>query len=262
MSLLTNKLVFPFYEAFVRARGYYTATIGGHQYRLDPYHVKFWRRAAKGRWEPETFDVLSRFLDKDSTYCDVGAWIGPTVLHASKICKKVVCFEPDPTAYRYLRWNLDLNRCENVTSFNLALSDEMKVASMASFGSGLGDSMSSLLCNGSEGSVVDVMKIPWAQFLEASGMEKVDLLKIDIEGGEFALLPTLKDYLLKFKPTLYLSTHAPFLEESERKEMMTKVLDVVSIYKTCLNEGVKPIEFEELVSEKYLNEFGAFVFKD
>lgn len=85
-----------------RARGHVNGRLGGLPFRLDPYHSKFWRRAGRGDWEPETFAVLDAHLRGDADYLDIGAWIGPTVLYAARKARHVWCFEPDPTAYRHL----------------------------------------------------------------------------------------------------------------------------------------------------------------
>ena len=249
------------FEIVHRARGYYSATIAGERFRLDPYHLKFWRKAKRGRWEPNTFKILSALLDKDSVYVDIGAWIGPTVLYASRLCKHVYCFEPDPNAYRYLCWNIALNELDNVTTISAALGDELAVTQMASFGESLGDSMTSLINKQPKGKTVDVLKFPWETFLDASGLDKPDLLKIDIEGGEFNLLPAISEYLAAHKPTLYLSTHAGYLEPGERRAAMESVVDVLQVYGVCLDENLDETDKSELLSDDAINDFKSFVFK-
>lgn len=249
------------FEVLHRTRGYYSATIAGQRYKLDPYHLKFWRKAAKGRWEPSTFKILSTLLDKDSVYCDVGAWIGPTVLYAARICKHVYCFEPDPNAYRYLCWNVSLNHLQNVSTFSVALGDSSSVTKMSSFGSSLGDSMTSFIHKDPQGQTVDVLKLPWDLFLEASRLERIDLLKIDIEGGEFVLLPAIRDYLAETKPTLYLSTHAGFLDAADRKPAMENLLEILNVYPVCLTDELEEIDKDDLLSDEAVNGFKSYVFK-
>ena len=66
-------------KTFHRAQGYMETDLAGERFRLDPYHTTFWRKAAAGRWEPETLAVLAECLSRDADYLDIGAWIGPTV---------------------------------------------------------------------------------------------------------------------------------------------------------------------------------------
>ena len=242
-------------------QGYMQANIAGYNFKLDPYHVDFWEKAASGSWEPNTYKILSHFLNENSNYCDIGAWIGPTVLHAAQCAKNVVCFEPDPTAYRYLRWNIDLNNLKNVTSYSLALAESMSISRMASHRGKPGDSMTSLLFD-NQGSGVDVLTLEWEQFLSLSPINQFDFLKIDIEGGEYQLLPSLKNYLQTHKPILYLSTHAPLLDEPQRREKMQSLIEVLSVYGQCLDDNLQPIEIETLVSEDALNHFRSYIFME
>ena len=132
-------------KTYYRAVGYYRTTIGGLSFKCDPYHIGFWRLAAKGVWEPHTFRILAKFLHPDSVYLDLGAWIGPTVIYAARKCAQVICFEPDMIAYQYLIWNIELNELRNVKPYNVALADQNAIMRMASFGGSLGDTMTSLL---------------------------------------------------------------------------------------------------------------------
>lgn len=242
-------------------QGYMDAAIAGYDYKVDPYHSPFWQKAIAGTWEPNTYKILSHYLHKDSQYCDIGAWIGPTVLHAANIAKKVVCFEPDPTAYRYLRWNIDLNQFKNVTSYSFALAESTAITRMASHRGKPGDSMTSLLFD-NEGSGVDVLTVRWQQFLEMSPVKHFDFLKIDIEGGEYQLMPSLAEYLSTHKPVLYLSTHAPLLEPSDRLAKMQSLVAILSVYNKCLDDDLNEIDINELVSEDALEHFRSYVFCD
>lgn len=249
-------------EVFFRALGYYPTSLNGVKFRCDPYHVSFWRKVSRGRWKPDTYKVLSKFLTPDSVYYDIGAWIGPTALFAASRCKQVVCFEPDPVAFQYLLWNISLNALRNVLPINVALADRSALMRMASFDKQLGDSMTSLLKTCSTEGATDVLALTWKEWLDLSEGEPPDFLKIDIEGGEFALLPTLKEYLSVHRPVVYLSTHAPFLKANERREQMRKVIEVMEVYDSCLKENLEPVAVTELVGEDALEHFRSYVFLD
>ena len=138
---------------------------------------------------PRPLPCWISILSPDSDYLDIGAWIGPTVLYGASKARHVWCFEPDPTAYPYLAWNLDLNGFENVSAFGVALSDQFGVARMASVRGEPGDSTSSLLHDGAHGS--DALTIAWDQFEAVNDLSGVSLVKMDIEGAEFFVLPSV-----------------------------------------------------------------------
>lgn len=246
-------------KAYFRARGFYPATIRGKAYRLDPYHIAFWRAAAQERWEPSTFDAISKYLKPTSTYVDIGAWIGPTVLHAAQICERVYCFEPDPTALRFLNWNLDLNQIRNVSSFGVAVAAESGVFPMATFGDNPGDSMTSLLQTESE-HFIHVLAISWAEVSTRLDLGNVDLIKIDIEGAEFDLVPTMLPYQKKHRPAIFLSTHAPYLAEDTRQKRMQDLCDALSFYPKIYDEFLKPITAADVTSKAASEAFGTYLF--
>ena len=242
-----------------RARGYYAGRLGGEPFRLDPYHSKFWREASAGAWEPETFAVLSEYLDKRHDYLDIGAWIGPTVLFGARKARQVWCFEPDPAAFRALSWNLELNDLDNVSAFPVALSQGFGVARMASFGGERGDSMTSLLnADGAQG--VDALTIGWDAFANAVDLSGVSLVKMDIEGAEFDVLPTLIPWLKQHLPAFYLSTHAPFLDPATRVARMQELAQSLDFYRTCTDDKGHETTPAAFASERALTGFPSFLF--
>src|SRR5690606_36166366 len=61
-------------------------------------HEPFYAELRRGSWEPDTFAVLRRHLDRETVYVDVGGWIGVTPYYAARFAKAVVAVEPDPAA--------------------------------------------------------------------------------------------------------------------------------------------------------------------
>ncbi|TNF22549.1 MAG: FkbM family methyltransferase [Rhodobacteraceae bacterium] len=248
-------------RAYYRARGHFPATIRGTEYKLDPYHFAFWRAAAQERWEPGTLDAITTYLTPESTYVDIGAWIGPTVLHAARRCARVYCFEPDPTALRFLNWNLDLNGLHNVHSFGLALAAEPGLCRMATFGDNPGDSQTSLLQTEAE-HFVEVLAITWADFLAKARPENVTLIKMDVEGAEFDLVPTMCAYLEAERPALLLSTHGPYLDADKRKAAMAGLSEALAFYPNVFDENLASIDRAELLSDAAAEGFGTYLFTD
>lgn len=244
-----------------RTIGYNAKTINGFRFKCDPDHVRFWRRMKHGRWEPQTLHILSEYLTPDSVFYDIGAWIGPTVLYAAAGCRKVYCFEPDYVAYQYLLWNLRLNRLTNVMPFNIALSTRDEIRTMSSFGGEAGDTQSSLLNpDGSNGMAVLCLKLnTWMDIVKP---EKADFMKIDIEGAEFDLLPEITDYIDRYKPIIYLSTHAHLLQDYEKKEKMKNLMAIADRYARCLDEKMISVPLDEMLSRHSMQRSRSFLLHD
>lgn len=245
-------------KAMYRVRGSVPADLAGERFACDPYHSKFWRKASAGTWEPETFAVLRQHLRPDADYLDIGAWIGPTVLYAARHARKVWCFEPDPRAYRHLAWNIELNGLDNVSALPVALSGDTSIARMASFGGETGDSMTSLLNDGGDG--FSAVTLAWDVFAAQTDLSAVSLVKMDIEGAEFMVLPALIPWLKTQRPVLYLSTHAPFLPEAERPAAMAKLAEALSIYSRAKpDNGTETTVTAALTSEDAQTRFCSFL---
>ena len=216
-------------KTYLRARGYMETDLADEKFRLDPYHSTFWRKAAAGRWEPETFAVLASHLSPNVDYLDIGAWIGPTVLYGARKARRVVALEPDPVAFRALSWNIELNGMENVSALPVALADTVGGTRMAGMRGERGDSTTSLLNPGGEAGS-DVVTLDWATLQGQVDLSGVGLVKIDVEGAEFDLVPHMAPWLKAQRPALLLSTHAPWLDAETRAARMRALVEALSFY--------------------------------
>jgi|KBSSwiStaDraftv2_1062776.scaffolds.fasta_scaffold161008_2 FkbM family methyltransferase len=227
-----------------RARGYVPTKIDGVPLQGDPYHIGFWRDVAGGRWEAGTFAFLKEHLRPASAFLDVGAWIGPVTLCAARRCARVYAFEPDPLAYRFLLWNLDLNGVRNVTPFHAALGARTGIRTLSGREGAFGTSRSSLLASTGAPEIA-VLGWAWDEWLETVASPRLDAIKMDIEGGEFELLPAMTAYLRAERPALHLSLHAESLPEAERRPRIAEALEAVRHYRAIRDEEGGAIPFPE-----------------
>lgn len=196
-------------------------------------------------WEPNTFHILDHYSDINGVYIDVGAWIGPTVMYASQIFDKVIALEPDKIAYNRLRRNILENNFNNITLVDKCLSDKNDKTSFGGNGK-WGNSESTMLVSNPEYSSWGGRwtkeereeNIKLVETIDAKtlideyniDMEKLKLIKMDIEGSEMIVIPGMKDILSQYKPVLYLSLHFCFL----KSEHIENILDILfSIYDVC-----------------------------
>lgn len=250
-----------FKKLFYRLKGNYSFKLEKKFYRCDTNHIRFWKKFKNKKWEPQTFKILDKYLTVNSIYCDIGAWIGPTVLYSAKRCKKIYCFEPDIVAYKDLLFNICANNIGKILPFNIALSDKNAILKMSSKEENLGESTSSLL-NKNDKNSIEVLSLKWENWLNIVKPPKIDFIKIDIEGSEFSLLPTMKEYLKKYKPIIYLSTHAPFLEKDMREEKVKELFDTLKIYNKCLDEHFVEMKIDSNLLDYNINNCSSCIFLD
>jgi FkbM family methyltransferase len=201
-----------------------------------------WNDFSTGAFEPDTFDVFDAFLDGEHTYIDVGAWIGPTALYGCQLAKHCYAIEPDPVAYKLLEVNFRLNPAllQKTTLFRGCIGDTCGVARLGNIWSAVGgDSRSSLLGAGAR---VEwkVQSTTLQRFMKEHGVENCNFIKMDVEGGETVILPSIATFLAAEKPTLHLSLH-PFLYHNPYEEMNT-ILEVLSPYPHILDKRARPID--------------------
>jgi len=244
--------------AWYRLHGGVPVRVENQRYLCDAANLQFWDKVNSGRWEPKTFAVLDRLLTAETIYCDIGAWIGPTVLYAARNCRKVYCLEPDRVAYKHLLDNIQMNRLENVLPFNMALAEKDGLHRMASPRGKRGDSMTSLLLpQGTRG--MDVLCLTWQNWFALVGKPSFNLIKMDIEGGEFSLLPAMRSYLEQYRPQLYLSLHPHLLPVEARKRNMATVTAALEVYGGCYNQAGEHIALDLLLTEPAVHRSGTYL---
>ena len=196
-------------------------SVGNLDFNVHPLNQPdFWNLVNKGDWEPETYAVFDQFIDKNTVFLDVGAWIGSTSLYGAQLAAETHAFEPDPIAFAELESNLDTNNdsawSEKLHLYQKALATQTGTIHLGSKNGG-GDSMSSVLF-ADEDQSWKVETIDLDNFLEIHDLKSRSLfLKIDIEGGEYDLIPTLKTSLKETNSSLLLSLHPEFLLGSIRE---------------------------------------------
>lgn len=248
-------------ERTYRAVGSYPITLFERDHQVAPSQLAFWQSVEAGRWEPDLFAFIEEHVHEDTVYCDVGAWIGPSVLAAAQRASLVICLEPDPIAYRDLLWTISLNGLSNVLPMNVGLAAETGVGSISTGGSRhFGHSTSRTHTDPHGDSSLPAALLSIDDVGRIVGDEQISVMKIDIEGGEFTLIPKLRHFLEATSPSLHLSVHAPLLPESERRAALDQLWDALDMYASCRDEEGRSVTREEFAGPAAQQQFRAFVF--
>jgi FkbM family methyltransferase len=202
-------------------------TVGSAAFNIADDKPTFWDRVEAGTWEESTFVVLDRFVDNTTTLLDLGAWVGPVSLYAAARGARVVAVEADPAALTELRANLAANPdlAARITIVDRAIAPDAEPVRMGARRKP-GDSMSSALLAGAERHW-DAPAITPEALAATLGAPARLFVKLDIEGGEYALLPALGPLLAAPAAALLLSLHPKILRESG-------VADVDAVTRTAL----------------------------
>jgi FkbM family methyltransferase len=167
---------------------------------------------ALGIYEPEKMSAIRRLMPRGGTFIDIGGNKGDFALMAAKVAgagSRVLCVEPEPTNAEWIRKSVALNNY-NVEVHETALSDGQGEAILhLGKSSGFHTLLEGLPYREQYGTVT-VKTQTLDSLLAERGIDRVDLIKIDVEGAEMRVLKGAAQTLAKNQNlTLLIDVH-PF----------------------------------------------------
>jgi FkbM family methyltransferase len=176
--------------------------VWGMRFTCYPYDSEV-RDVVVGKefYKPELL-AIQRLVKKGGIAIDIGANIGLFSVFLSKELSAkghVYAFEPVRDTYWRMKENLVLNRCENVMTYQQAMSNKNGKAVMNIFPAGYGawntfgkPQFGEIKPVSKETVIVTTLD----EFVRSSKIKFVDFLKIDVEGFEFDVLQGAKNTLI------------------------------------------------------------------
>ena len=128
---------------------------------------------------------------------DIGGYIGDFTLYAAKYLKarKVIVYEPTKENFEILSRNVANNSFEGeVIAVNKAVGTDSEIRLNVDIGDYDEVHVSSYWYREAEQRVIPCVTL--AELMETHGVDSVDLLKVDCEGGEYDIFPALEDATL------------------------------------------------------------------
>jgi FkbM family methyltransferase len=164
----------------------------------------------RGAYKPNEFVFLSEMLSPGMVVIDVGANEGLYSLFAGKRVGptgKVLAIEPSLREFARLTRNITMNRSTNVIPLRYAAYDRNGIGELHIAGFGH-EGRNSLGCLAHDTTAIGTERVPLAtldEICEGHSLMRVDVVKIDTEGAEFAILRGAVRLLSRFRPLLLLS---------------------------------------------------------
>jgi FkbM family methyltransferase len=203
-----------------------------------------------GQFDRTIVEVLLRFAVPDARVLDIGAncgYVACALLHRLPECR-VVSVEPQESVHALLADNLRRVGAGRGWTLQAAVSDAAGTGSMVH---AVGNTGASRLEPGSDVAPLGVPPadrvevITGAMLMERSGLDRLDLVKIDVEGHEEAVLRTLQPILARWRPRAVLFEHEGDLEDpASRLARGFHDLDyrVLGIHKRLTRYELVPVE--------------------
>jgi len=179
-----------------------------------------------GTHEPLNTKMLASQLRKDMVCLDIGANIGYYTLLESKIVEnngKIIAIEPSPINFGQLQKNIEMEGATNIEVYNLAGGDkDGKIKFLLKKQSNLSRIVSEDEIKPSD-NIVEVPIRKLDSFLEERSLDKLDFLRMDVEGYELNIYDGIRNSIRKFSPSMQIEVHAQNLGEKRTRELLEKL---------------------------------------
>lgn len=178
----------------------------------------------RGEYESQTSEKIKNHLDTGDFAIDVGAHIGHhtvTMRQSVGADGRVWAFEPNPKNIDYINKTLDRNGWENVEHFSIALSDtesssQLLVPNSDNTGTASLPDVNTKDARPQDSYTVETRQL--TSILNERKRDKINLLKIDVEGGETAIIRDISQHLNNIE-TIILEFHARMIDEEDARDV-------------------------------------------
>lgn len=206
-----------------------------------------------GIWEKNElrlFSILARYA---TVVFDVGANIGVYSILAEKVNKtaEIYAFEPYSTNYDKLLLNIEKNQCRNISPQMLALGDENKIISFnvpknTAVNTSVASANAVFTAAWREFDEMQEIQVPQTtvdDFVKEKNIQKIDLIKMDVEYYEMHVLKGAVETIKKFKPAVLCEI---------------SLYEVLAYQQPALKDKIDPAFSEQL--ENFFKSLGYFMY--
>lgn len=176
-----------------------------------------------GYYSRDIIMVMDNILSQGMVVFDIGANIGEISLCAAKRVGaegKVYCFEPMPTLYEKLTHNLSVNAMMHAFPIRLGVSKNTGVVPIyradSNFSDGtIHEGLGTLYPMDNRTTPVgEIQLVTLDAFCEEEHVQRLDLIKIDVEGAELDVLMGAEHVIRKYRPYLIIEIQSETAQAS------------------------------------------------
>lgn len=177
--------------------------IGGKNYILasdDNYLTNM-----SADFEPEMVELFSTIIGDKDVVLDIGANIGCTSILFGNLAEKVYSFEASPSTYQFLESNIARSELKNIETFNIGLGSESGETTLTYAVDNRSGGFVSDQARAGAGHITEKIVIePLDELVHRLSIDKVDFVKLDVEGFEGQVIKGAQHLLRSNHPTVVL----------------------------------------------------------
>ncbi len=186
----------------------------------------FRQAVENGTNEVHFLNVVSSLLKPGNVVVDLGGNIGTHSIAMSNLVGDgmVYTFEPQSLTYSILQNNILLNKCRNVVTYRFACSDaDFETISMQPF-SYEGENLNNGALRVDDKHFIGDLAL--TRTIDSFDFDRLDFMKIDIQGSEVRALRGAGKTISKFRPYMFIEIEQQYLLEmgSSSKELIELIL--------------------------------------
>jgi len=222
----------------------------GNGFKINLYNDSLLSKLIYCGFEDNEVTFITNLVKPGDIFFDIGANIGFHSLNAMTVLKNsgaIYAFEPTPSTYNRLLENIQLNNGEKlIHAFNLGLSDknEKLMLNTSSNGHDAWNSFAKLEHVNMDNEVlVNVIRLDEFISKQQIEIDKISLIKIDVEGWELMVLDGME--------TLFLNQNfrAYFLIEFTEENAFRAGYSCRDIYNYMLSRGYKWFSYDTTINK-------------
>lgn len=177
--------------------------------------------------------LLSNILkQKEGAFLDIGVNLGQTLIKVKglELKREYIGFEPNPTCVFYTKELIKDNKFENCTILPVGLFTEDNVLSLECINNTEVDSAASLIKNLRHSVIQHRIPVPVFRFQTIANIlniDKIGIVKIDVEGAELEVVKSLYSVLNDYRPILILEVLPVYSNEKKMRKERQEELEQI-----------------------------------
>jgi len=151
--------------------------------------------------------LLEKVLKPDMVFVDIGANQGEFTLFAGRrmTTGRVIAFEPMPQMFAQLQENIQLNGLAEVIIHNVALSNQKGSMTIHAAADAVNEGLGTLYPSGGDFKEAGMVQVDiFDDVFRQQRLDRLDIIKMDVEGSELPVLRGAHESLVRFHPVIML----------------------------------------------------------